>query len=161
MLSHEQAVKRIDRYLLGARDRVILFNVSKTSGLECYVDAHFAGAWDKEDSDDPNNVLSRTGFVAFYARCPLVWASRMQTEIALSTTKSEYIALSTVMREFLSLMLLMDEIHKIFDIERPKPKIHCKVYEDNESCISMAKRKKFSPRTKDIGTKYHHFRLLV
>ena len=81
----------------------------------------------------------------------------MQTEIALSTAESEYIALSMVMREVLSLMQLMEEVHKIFEIKRLKPKIHCKVFEDNESCISMARQRKFSTRTKDIGIKYHHF----
>ena len=72
MLSHERAVKRIGRYLLGSKDRGILFNVSKSHGLECYVDADFAGAWDKENHDDPDYVLSRTGFVVFYAGYPLV-----------------------------------------------------------------------------------------
>ena len=80
--------------------------------MECYVDADFAGAWDKENPDDPNNILSRTGFVVFYAECPLIWASRMQTEIALSTAEAEYIALSASMKEVLSLMQLMNEINK-------------------------------------------------
>ena len=72
MLSHESAVKRIGRCLLGSKYREILFNVSKSHGLECYVDADFAGVWDKQNPDDPDNVLSRTGFVVFYVGCPLV-----------------------------------------------------------------------------------------
>ena len=78
------------------------------------MDADFAGGWDKENADDPDNVLSRRGYVVFYAGCPLFWASRMQTEIALSTAESECIALSMAMREVLSLMQLMEEIQKIF-----------------------------------------------
>lgn len=35
------------------------------------------------------------------AGCPIIWASRLQTEITLSTTEAEYIALSTVMRDVL------------------------------------------------------------
>ena len=93
------------------------------------MDADFANGWDKENPGDPDNVLSRTGFIIFYAGCPLVWASRMQTEIALSTAESEYIALSTAMRDVISLMQLMNEVHKIFTIKRTKPKIHCKVFE--------------------------------
>ena len=61
------------------------------------------------------------------------------------------------MREVLSLMQLMEEVHDIFQIKRLKSKIHCKEFEDNESCISMAKCRKFSPRTKHIGIKYYHF----
>ena len=38
------------------------------------------------------------------------------------------------------------------------PDVKCRVYEDNESCKAMAKNRKFSPRTKHIAIKYHHFR---
>ena len=158
MLSHERAVKRIGRYLLGTREKGIVYNPDMSKGLECYVDADFAGGWSKEDVDNPDNVLSRTGYILMYAGCPLIWASRMQTEIALSTAEAEYIACSTAMRDVLSTMQIMEEIDKIFPLVKMKPKVHCKVYEDNESCIAMAKNRKFSPRTKHIAIKYHHFR---
>ena len=45
--------------------------------MECFVDAGFAGGWAKDQPDEPDNVLSRTGFVIFYPGCLLVWASRM------------------------------------------------------------------------------------
>jgi hypothetical protein len=45
------------------------------------------------------------------AECPMHWASKMQTEIALSTTEAEYIALSQAMREVLPIMWLMQEAH--------------------------------------------------
>ena len=143
---------------MSSKERGIVFNPRINKGLECFVDADFAGGWSKEDSSDPDNVLSRTGFVIFYAGCPMMWASRMQTEISLSTAESEYVACSTAMRDVLSLMQLMNEIHEIFPIKRPKPIVHCNVYEDNESCIAMAKNRKFSSRTKHIAIKYHHFR---
>merc|ERR1712127_399008 len=65
------------------------------------------------------------------------------------------------MRDVLSLMQLMQEINNIFPVNSPKPIVHCNVYEDNESCIAMAKNRKFSPRTKHIAIKYHHFRTHV
>ena len=52
----------------------------------------------------------------------------------------------------------MEEIDKIFPIIEIKPKVHCNVYEDNKSCVTMAKNWKFSPRTKHIAIKYHHSR---
>jgi hypothetical protein len=39
------------------------------------------------------------GYIITYAGCPMHWSSKMQTEIALSTTEAEYIALSQAMRE--------------------------------------------------------------
>jgi hypothetical protein len=41
------------------------------------------------------------------------------------------------------------------------PKFFCKVWEDNQSCIKVAKNPKFTPRTKHIALKYHHFRHFV
>ena len=55
----------------------------------------------------------------FYAGCPIVFISRMQTEIALSTAESEYIACLTAMREVITLIQLMEEKNKIFKLHMP------------------------------------------
>ena len=96
-----------------------------------------------------------------HANCPVLYVSRWQTEIALSTTEAEYIALSQAMREVIPFMHLLQEINKVFSINTSKAKFHCKVFEDNNSCISLATSEKFSPRTKHIALKYHHFRRYV
>ena len=129
-----------------------------SKGLECYVDADFAGGWQQADSDDADNVLSRTGMVIMYANCPIYWSSSLQTEIALSTAEAEYIALSSALRKVLPLMTLMEEIHTVIPMHISKPNFVCKVHEDNQSTIKMATGIKFSPRTKHIARKYHHFR---
>ena len=160
-LSHERAIKRIARYLLDSKDRGIVYLIDQSRGIECHVDASFAGEWDKSDADNPDNLLSRTGFVISYAGCPIMWMSKLQTEIALSTAEAEYIALSQAMRQVIPLMNLLREINNIFPLHLPEPKMHCKVFEDNNSCISIAESNKFSPRTKHIALKYHHFRRFV
>jgi hypothetical protein len=40
----------------------------------------------------------------------------------------------------------------------PKPKFVLEVRADNQSCIAMTNNPKFTPRTKHIAIKYHHFR---
>ena len=42
-----------------------------------------------------------------------------------------------------------------------QPEVHFKVFEDNQSCISIAKSHKFSPQSKHIALKYHDFRKLA
>jgi histone deacetylase 1/2 len=160
-LSHERAVKRVCKYIQGTKDRGILFKPNESKGIEVYVDADFAGSWNKADADSPDNVLSRTGFIIYYAGCPVTWASKLQTEIALSTAEAEYIALSSAMREVIPMMSLIKEISIVCKVKKKKPEINCKVFEDNESAISIAKSNKFSPRTKHIALKYHHFRQYV
>jgi KUP system potassium uptake protein len=78
-------------------------------------------------------------------------------EIALSTAEAEYIALSQALRETLPMTGLMKEINLIFPLFLPSPRFVIKVREDNQSCIAMSQNPKFSPRTKHIAIKYHHF----
>ena len=160
-LSHERAIKRIVRYLLDTKDKGIIFKPDLSRGLECFVDAEFAGGWKDCDHSTAESVLSRTGFVIMFAGCPLTWCSKLQTEIALSTTEAEYIALSQAMREVIPFLNLLKEIGAYFPLNADTPLFHCKVWEDNMSCIKVATSPKFTPRTKHIALKYHHFRSFV
>ena len=93
-----------------------------------------------------------------YANCPIFWRSSLQTNIALSTAEAEYIALSYALRQVLPLMTIMGEINEVFPLLISKPNFVCKLHEDNQACIKMATGTNFSPRTKHIALKYHHFR---
>ena len=42
MLSHEQAIKRFYRYLLGPLDQGLMLSPDISRGIECVVDADFA-----------------------------------------------------------------------------------------------------------------------
>ncbi len=87
------------------------------------------------------------------------WSSKMQTEIALSSTEAEYIALSQAMREILPIMWLMEEArHQGVPVLNATPRVHCKVFEDNAGAIEIANVPKMRPRTKHLNIKYHHFR---
>lgn len=160
-LSHEQAIMRIGRYLRHSRNRGIIYKPDRTKGLECYVDADFAGGWKQDEPEDAGNLFSRMGYVIKYAGCPIYWRSALEGEITLSTAESEYVALSNALREVIPLMTLMEEINDVFPLYIDKPNFFCKVWEDNQSCIAMATTQKFSPRTKHIALKYHHFRSFV
>jgi hypothetical protein len=94
-----------------------------------------------------------------YANCPLVWASKLQNHIALSSTEAEYIALSTAMRDIIPLMELIKEMKANgVSCSDSNPKVHCTLFEDNRGAIEIATIRKFRPRTKHINNMYHHFR---
>jgi hypothetical protein len=83
----------------------------------------------------------------------------MQTEIALSSTEVEYIAVSQSMREIHPLMWLLEVVEAKGITVNAKPcRIHCRIFEDNEGAIEIAKVPKMRPRTKHLNIKYHHFR---
>ncbi len=123
------------------------------NGLECWVDSAHASEWsNKTANNDPCTARSRMGYVIRYAGYPMHWASKMQTEIALSTTEAEYIALSQSMREVLPIMWLLQEAHdQGIPVLTNPPKIHCKVFEDNAGTIEIAKVPKMRPRTKHLN----------
>jgi hypothetical protein len=154
---HEQAFMRIGRYLLSTKEKGMIYRPDRLKGIEVYVDADFAGGWDPTDPMNAESIYSRTGYVICYAGCPVYWQSKLQTEIALSTAEAEYMALSQALRETLPTSNLMKEINVIFPLYLPSPRFIIKIREDNQSCIAMASNPKFSPRTRHIAIKYHHF----
>ena len=164
--SHEQAVKDIVRYLINTRinkeDKTkyhgLIFKIDPTKCVVCFVDASFAGDWNQSWSEEPSSVFSRTGYVIYFGGCPIIWYSKLQSEISLSTTEAEYVALSQSMRDTIPLMALIKELTEVLPIITEKAKVHCTVFEDNNSCIELVKCPRMRPRTKQIGLKYHHFR---
>jgi hypothetical protein len=165
---HELAVKCIARYLISTKDKGIILHPTKTLTLDMYIDANFAGNWHQEHSMLHDNVLSRTGYIITFCGCPIHWVSKLQTEIALSTTEAEYIALSMATRDLLPLRNLLTELNQYSIAKFTLPHLFfttksttlqaTTIYEDNASCIVLAHSEGTKQRTKHISIKWHHFR---
>ena len=161
MLQHERAVKKICRYLKGCKNQGLIFRPSSNLTLDAYVDADFAGLYGSMDKQNPLSVKSRTGFVITLSDTPLLWVSKLQSEIALSTTEAEYIALSQCIRQLIPIRRLLDEIQTILSLEEFTSTAYSTIFEDNQGCVKLANGPKMNPRTKHIALKYHHFREYV
>ena len=74
-VSHGTAVKMMCWYLQGTKENGLVFNRYKKLVVDCYSDADFAGLWGHEDHQDSICASSRTGFVATFANCSLLWVS--------------------------------------------------------------------------------------
>ena len=128
-------------------------------GLNCYVDADFAGLYGYEDEQDPVSVRSRTGFTLTLFGCPIVWSSKLQSEITLSSTAAEYVAFSMAMRELLPMRALLEEVGSKLNLKFLKTSlVRSTVFEDNQGCLSLVNVPKMSPRNKYLALKYHFFR---
>ena len=162
-VEHGKAVNWLARYLKGTRDKGTIFRPDSKRGLEVFVDADFAGNWDKNEAgSDPDTARSRHGYIIMYAGCPIIWKSQLQMEIALSSTESEYTGLSYALWEAIPIMDLLDEMsERGFKVSGTKAKMHCKVFEDNSGALEIAKNPKYRPRTKHLNVKLHHFRSYV
>ena len=62
--------------------------------IDMYANADFARVYTTEDKMDPISVKSRTGVLLTFGNVPILWSSKLQSEIALSTLDLAYIALS-------------------------------------------------------------------
>jgi hypothetical protein len=168
---HELAVKRIVRYLLYTKNQGLVLHPNRDFTLDMYVDADFAGLRHQQHSALRESVLSHTGYIITYCGCPIHWVNKLQSEIALSTTESEYIALSMATRDLLPIRRLLQEIHKNGLVQLPL-RAHFNttwttnlaptmIFEDNASCIVLTNSESTKPRTKHITIKWHHFRYQI
>ena len=159
-LLHEQGLKRICRYLYLTQGQGLIFKPNLKDGFKCYVDADWARNWLKTRPNDKTGALSRTGYIITYLYCPIIWGSKMQSLVALSTTEAELIAMSTALREVIHLQNLLLELRGCnFPIPFTKPQVVCRTFEDNTSCIEVAQSDhKIHPRTKHISVRLFHFR---
>ena len=110
---------------------------------------------------DPSSVKSRTGFLITFADVPLVWKSKVQDHIALSTMESEYIALSTAMRTLLFIRALFGELCNHHNLSYGnKISKSSTVFEDNRAAKILATTDppRLTPRSKSLAVRYHWFR---
>jgi len=161
-VEHGRAVRWLGRYLKGTRNEGTILRPDKTKGIEVYVDADFAGNWDPEEYEDRDTARSRHGYFINFAGCPILWKSQLQTEVALSSTESEYTGLSYALREAIPVMNLFQEmIENRIPVQSSHAKLHCKLFEDNSGALEIAKVHKYRPRTKHLNCRLHHFRSYI
>ena len=95
-----------------------------------------------------------------FSNCSLLWVSKLQTEIALSTLNSEYVALSRSVRELLPLKSPTKEIIDNLEIDSENLKF-VSIYticEENNKAMVVATSPRMTPSSKHIAVKYHCFR---
>ena len=106
-IEHGEAIKWLGRYIHGTRQEGLIYTPDNWKGLEVYVDADFAGTFDRQDCQNVDTARSRHGYIITYTGMPIIWKSQLQKEIALSTTEAEYTGLSYALREAIPIMDLL------------------------------------------------------
>jgi hypothetical protein len=115
------------------------------------VDADFDGLWTEASSSETTSVKSRTGFVILFANCPVLWVSKLQAEVALSTTEAECIALSQAMRDLIPMRALLTELTTLTCLTFDTNTTYSTIFEDNKGCVELANAPKMRPCTKHIA----------
>ncbi|KAL7478985.1 hypothetical protein ACHAW6_004737 [Cyclotella cf. meneghiniana] len=61
---------------------------------------------------DPSMAKSRNGWIVFLTACPIIWASKLQSQVMLSMTKAKYIAMYVALCEVIPFIELIKEMRE-------------------------------------------------
>jgi hypothetical protein len=145
---HWSLVKRILRYIHGSLSHGLTFdrNVKNPMTLVGYSDSDWGG--------DMQDRSSTSAYLFMFCGTSISWASKKQSTIALSSTEAEYVAASLATTEAVWLRSLLH------DLGYPQLEATT-IFEDNQSCIALAKNPVFHTRTKHLDIKAHFVRQKV
>jgi hypothetical protein len=87
-----------------------------------------------------------------------IWASRLQAQVALSTTEVEYIVMSLALHDIIPFTELMKKLreHK-FEIVNVQHYVYCMVFEENSGALELARLPRLCTHTTHGSACYHHF----
>lgn len=140
------AAKRILRYLKGTLQRGITYYREGHVCIRAFSDSDWAG--------DVDTRRSRTGIVVFIASGPVIWQSRAQRTVALSSCEAEYMALTEAIKEIMWLRQFLGELDIPFNADIP-------LYIDNKAAIALAKNPVHHARSKHIDIRYKFIREII
>jgi hypothetical protein len=144
-------MKRVIKFVLDTRNFGLKIEPkvdNKTDDwvMVVYTDSDYAG--------DKDNWLSVSGFIIFLLGVPIMWRSKAQRSVSLSSAEAEFCSLSDAAKEikFVSQVLMSMGI---------SVKIPIIVRVDNVGAIFMTKNVSTNSRTKHIDVRYHFVREFV
>jgi hypothetical protein len=144
---HQQAVKRVFRYLRGTIDHGITYrgagNRNSMPPLLGYCDSDWA--------EDINDRKSITGFAFLLGNAPVSWKSKKQPTQALSSVEAEYMAATEAAKEALFWKSFLTGVG--YQITAP-----IRILSDNQGSIALSKNPGHHDRTKHIDVKHHFVR---
>jgi transposase InsO family protein len=139
-------LRRVARYLAGTLSVGLTFrppSPSKPAALVAYCDSDFAGCTETR--------RSTTGVALLYAGAAVVWQSRRQKSVSLSSAEAEYVALNEATREIVFIRSLLKHLQQ--------PQLHpTTLFCDSTAAIAIAKDEKSSSRRKHLDVTHHWLR---
>lgn len=135
---HWKAIKQIFCYLKGTRNFALVYG-SKVKDLVGFVDADGA-------SQEHRHAI--TGYVFMVDGGAVLWVSKKQELVTLSTTKAKYVAATHAAKEAVWLHQLISEMFST--LKKPTT-----LYSNNQSAIALAYGSQYHAHTKYINIQYH------
>jgi hypothetical protein len=146
--THWTATKRILHYLKGTHNLAINYNHPLAPSTTNFIPLGFCNTnW----GANLINRKSMTGYFFLLTRGPIMWTSKAQTTIALSSTKAKYNSISKATKQAIY-------IHKFFPSLSIKQSIPITIHNNNQSTITITNQHQttFHSRIKHYNIKLHH-----
>lgn len=142
---HWQAVKRVLRYLKGTKHYKLTYTPSTIS------DEIFVTHSDADLGGNLDNARSTAGFVMSVGGGAVMWGSRLQRHVSLSSTESEYTTAAATGCEIIWMREFLDEIG--YDISKAST-----LFLDSNSALQVAKNPEHQSTMKHVNRNYHWIR---
>ncbi len=156
--SHGEAILYLVCYLKKTCNLGLKFKPNPKKGFECYWDVDFSGNWNEICTRGSQYHQVTKLMDHLLCRMPHLMGLQSSIQIALSTTKAEYIAMSQALLDvILNMNLLQKMREQSFKVVCIQPYVYCKVFEDNTGALKLARLPKLCHRTKHTNDCYHHF----
>ncbi|KAL7482451.1 hypothetical protein ACHAW6_008126 [Cyclotella cf. meneghiniana] len=79
---HREAILYLVQYLKKTHHLGLKFYPDPNQSFECYCGADFSVNWNRDCAQfDPSTAKSRSRWIVLYAKCPIIWASKLQSQI--------------------------------------------------------------------------------
>ena len=114
--------------------------------MTVYTDSDWAG--------DKTSRRSISGYIIFLMNCPIIWKSKQQSSVTLSSTEAEYVALSEAAIE-------IKFIYQVLQSMGIKVMLPIVVNIDNIGAIFMAENVTATSRSRHVDARYHFVREFI
>ncbi|KAJ0390320.1 hypothetical protein ATCC90586_011926 [Pythium insidiosum] len=143
-ISHWKAAIKVLRYLNTTSDHGLHYSgAMRNNRLTAFSDADWGS-----NTDDRRSV---SGVLLMLNGGPVVFKSKYQRTVALSTSEAEYMALSMCTQEVVWARALMEDL----GVKQQEPTV---VWEDNQGTIALASNPGYHARTKHVDIRHHFIR---
>ena len=132
---------RVFRYLKFTKSYKLLYKRKENFNIKSYCDASFAS--------DKTTMKGVSGFIILFNEFSIIWRSKRQEIVCLSSTESEILSLTVLVQELIWLKNILSFLSNLQLINLNE----ITVYQDNQSCINLFKNNNYSDRTKHISIK--------
>ena len=142
--AHWEAGKKVVRYLSKTVKEGIVYRNGEQVEAWGYSDASYGTC--------PDSMRSRSGYAFLSAGGAIIWGSKLQKVVALSSCEAEYMALTGAACEAVYLRMLQNDL----GVKGSEKGVL--ILADNQSAIKLAENPVFHKRSKHIAIKWHFIR---